>query len=80
MATEKKSTSAAKVAAEEKSIEFKVPKDASIDEAVTVISLPGDPYHDDGHEFEMAKKTADILVKRGWVEIKEVKNKESEEK
>jgi len=51
--------------------EFVIPKDAVIDTAVTVVSLKGDPYHKDGDEFEIAKKTADMLVERGWVKIKE---------
>jgi len=50
--------------------EFQVPKDAIIDVSVTVISLPGDPYHKDGVEFQMAKRTAELLAVRGWVEIK----------
>lgn len=63
--------------AAEKEMEFKVPKDATIDEEVTVISLDADPYHDTGFEFGAGKKTADILVKRGWVKLKETKeNKE----
>lgn len=52
------------------STEFKVPKDAIIDTAVTVVSLVADPYHKDGDEFQLARKTAEDLEKRGWVKIK----------
>lgn len=51
--------------------EFEVPKDAIIDVSVDVISLPGDPYHKDGEVFPMAKRTADLLVSRGWVKLKD---------
>jgi len=50
--------------------EFQVPKDAIIDVSVTVVSLAGDPYHKDGEEFQMAKRTAELLQERGWVKIK----------
>lgn len=50
--------------------ELIVPPDAIIDVAVTVISLEADPYHKDGEEFQMGKKTAEELAKRGWVKIK----------
>jgi hypothetical protein len=46
-----------------------------VDVPVTVISLSDDPYHEDGHEFQLGKKTADELVKRGWVEIKKEEKK-----
>jgi len=51
--------------------EFKIPKDAIIDVAVTVISLKDDPYHRDGEEFQLGKKTAELLAEKGWVKIKE---------
>ncbi len=51
--------------------EFTIPKDAIIDVSVSVVSLPGDPYHKDGEEFTLAKKTADLLVERGWVKLKD---------
>lgn len=51
--------------------EFVIPKDAVIDVAVTVISLNGDPYHKNGEEFQMAKKTAELRAEQGWVKIKE---------
>lgn len=50
--------------------EFKPGKDAIVDVAVTVISLEGDPYHKNGAEFQLAKKTANELAERGWVKIK----------
>lgn len=51
--------------------EFEVPKDAIIDVSVTVESLSLDPYHKDGEEFQMAKRTAELLATKGWVKIKE---------
>jgi len=54
-----------------KQTEFVIPKDAIIDVSVTVISLAGDPYHKDGEEFQMAKRTAIEREKLGWVKIKE---------
>ena len=57
--------------ANEEQKEIVVPKDAIVDAPVTVVSLSGDPYHKDGEEFEVGKKTADELVKRGWVKLKE---------
>lgn len=50
--------------------EFEIPKNAVIDRLVRVISLPGDPYHKDGEEFDLAIKTAKLLEERGWVKIK----------
>jgi len=50
--------------------EIKLPKGAFVDQLVTVVSLPGDPYHKDGVEFDVAKNTAEILEQRGWVKIK----------
>jgi hypothetical protein len=47
-----------------------VAKDAHVGKAVTVISMEGDPYHEDGAEFEVGMKKADELVKRGWVKLK----------
>lgn len=44
---------------------------AIIDVAVDVVSLDGDPFHKTGEEFQLGKKTAEELVKRGWVKLKE---------
>ena len=41
-----------------------------IDVAVTVIAV-ADPYHKEGTEFQLGKRTAEDLVKRGWVKFKE---------
>lgn len=53
--------------------EVSVPANSVIDVAVTVISLAGDKFHKDGEEFQMAKKTAEIMAERGLVKIKEEK-------
>ena len=50
-----------------------IAKDAHVGVPVTVISLPGDPYHEDGHEFEVGMKKAEQLVKAGWVKLKKEK-------
>jgi len=73
MAKKKEDTDVTKVGEDVQEVvqtEFQVPKDAIIDEPVTVISLAGDPYHKNGEEFQMAKRTAELLALRGWVEIK----------
>lgn len=49
---------------------FDVAKDAHVGKPVTVIALAGDPYHEEGAEFEVGMKKADELVKRGWVKPK----------
>ncbi len=64
-------------AAEEQK-ELVVPKDATIDEQVTVISLEGDIYHENDAEFEVGRKTAEKLVKLGRVKIKETPKAEKE--
>lgn len=51
--------------------EIIVPKESIIDVPVTVVSLKDDPYHKDGEEFQLAKRTAEDLVKRGWVKLKD---------
>lgn len=45
-------------------------KDAHVGRAVTVVSLDGDPYHENGAEFEVGMKKAEELVARGWVRLK----------
>lgn len=51
--------------------EMVIPKDATIDVPVTVISLEGDVHHENGVEFQVGKKTAEKLAKLGRVKIKE---------
>lgn len=50
--------------------ELVIAHDSIVDVPVTVVSLEADPYNKDGAEFPVGKKTAEMLVKRGWVEIK----------
>jgi hypothetical protein len=69
MAKEEKEKSAE--AGNEKKID--VAKDAHVGVPVTVISLDGDPYHENGAEFEVGLKKAEELVKRGWVKLKDKK-------
>jgi len=62
--------------AEDQRKEFIIPKDATVDVPVTVISLAADPYHEDGAEFQVGKKSAERMVKNGWVSIKPEENEE----
>ena len=56
---------------ENKQTEFAISENTIIDRLVTVVSLPGDPYHKDGAEFQMAYATAKKLEKKERVKIKE---------
>lgn len=46
-----------------------VAKNASVDFPVWVESLDGDPYHENGAQFECGEKKAKELQSKGWVKI-----------